>query len=62
MTRVLISMPEEFLDKIDKVAENESRSRSELIREALRTYINKSRVRDNATAIKNANILDALLE
>ena len=62
MARVLISMPEEFLDKIDKVAENESRSRSELIREALRTYINKSRVRDNATAIKNANILDALLE
>lgn len=62
MTRVLISMPEEFLDKIDKVAENESRSRSELIREALRTYINKARVRDNATAIKNASILDALLE
>ena len=62
MTRVLISMPEEFLDKIDKVAENESRSRSELIREALRTYINKSRVRDNAAAIKNASILDALLE
>ena len=62
MTRVLISMPEEFLDKIDKVAENESRSRSELIREALRTYINKARIRDNATAVKNANILDALLE
>ena len=62
MTRVLISMPEEFLDKIDKVAENESRSRSELIREALRTYINKARVRDNAAAIKNASILDALLE
>ena len=62
MTRVLISMPEEFLDKIDKVAETESRSRSELIREALRTYINKQKVRDNAAAIKNASILDALLE
>ena len=62
MTRVLISMPEEFLDKIDKVAENESRTRSELIREALRTYINKSRIRENANAIKNANILDSLLE
>ena len=61
MARILISMPEEFLGKIDKVAENESRSRSELIREALRSYINKQRVRDNAAAIKNANILDALL-
>lgn len=62
MTRVLISMPEEFLDKIDKVAEDESRSRSELIREALRTYINKSRIRNNAAAVKNAKILDTLLE
>lgn len=61
MARILISMPESFLDKIDKVAEDESRSRSELIREALRSYINKQRVRDNATAIKNASILDALL-
>lgn len=62
MARVLISMPEEFLDKIDKVAETESRSRSELIREALRTYINKQNVRNSATAIKNANILEALLD
>ena len=62
MARVLISMPEEFLGKIDKVAENESRSRSELIREALRTYINKQRVRDNVAATKNAKILDALLD
>ena len=62
MTRVLISMPEEFLDKIDKVAEDESRSRSELIREALRTYINKARIRENATAAKNATILESLLE
>ena len=62
MSKILISMPEEFLVKIDKVAENEQRSRSELIREALRSYINKQRVRDNATAIKNANILEALLD
>ena len=62
MTRVLISMPEDFLDKIDKVAEDESRSRSELIREALRTYINKSKIRENATAARNATILESLLE
>lgn len=62
MARVLISMPEEFLDKIDKVADGENRSRSELIREALRTYIYKNRVRDNVTATKNATILEALLD
>jgi hypothetical protein len=30
---------EEFLSRIDEVADGENRSRSELIREALRTYI-----------------------
>jgi CopG family transcriptional regulator / antitoxin EndoAI len=38
-TRVLISLPEKFLDEIDQLAEEEQRSRSELIREALRSYI-----------------------
>lgn len=61
MARVLISMPEEFLSKIDEVADGENRSRSELIREALRTYIHKQKVRDNAVAAKNADILEALL-
>ena len=62
MARVLISMPEEFLSKIDQVADGENRSRSELIREALRTYIHKQKVRDNAVATKNASILEALLD
>ena len=62
MARVLISMPEEFLSKIDQVADGENRSRSELIREALRTYIHKQKVRDNAIATKNAGILEALLD
>lgn len=62
MARVLISMPEEFLNKIDEVAGGENRSRSELIREALRTYIHKQKVRDNATSTKNAAILEALLD
>ena len=38
-TRVLISLPEKFLDEIDLIADEEQRSRSELIREALRLYI-----------------------
>lgn len=42
MARVLISMKDEFLKRIDEVAEREQRSRSELIREALRTYIRRN--------------------
>ena len=47
MARVLISMPEEFLSRIDEVAEGENRTRSELIREALRSYMYKSRVKSS---------------
>ncbi len=38
-TKVMVSFPEEFLTQVDEVAELEHRSRSELIREALRQYI-----------------------
>lgn len=62
MARVLISMPEEFLSKIDGVAEFENRTRSELIREALRTYMYKQKVKQNAVAAKNAEILETLLD
>jgi metal-responsive CopG/Arc/MetJ family transcriptional regulator len=62
MARVLISMPEEFLSRIDEVAEGENRTRSELIREALRTYIHKQRIKENAIAMKNASILETLLD
>jgi metal-responsive CopG/Arc/MetJ family transcriptional regulator len=62
MARVLISMPEEFLSKIDEVAETEQRSRSELIREALRSYINRTRIRNNALANRHASILETLLD
>ena len=61
MARVLISMPEKFLDEIDSVATNENRTRSELIREALRTYMYKSQIRNNAKAATNAELLEALL-
>ncbi len=62
MARVLISMPERFLDEIDSVAENENRTRSELIREALRTYMSRNRVRNTQKAQSNAQILEGLLE
>lgn len=61
MARVLISMPERFLDEIDSVALNENRTRSELIREALRTYMHRNQVRNVKRAEKNAELLEDLL-
>jgi CopG family transcriptional regulator/antitoxin EndoAI len=37
--KVMISIPEEFLNEIDKAAAEENRSRSELLREAARLYL-----------------------
>lgn len=61
MARVLISMQDEFLDRIDKVADIENRTRSDLVREALRVYMNKKIVTDKKRAYKHALLLDALL-
>lgn len=61
MARVLISMPEKFLDEIDTVASSENRTRSELIREALRTYMYRNQLRNSKKSVTNAEILDTLL-
>ena len=61
MAKVLVSMPDKFLNEIDNVATGENRTRSELIREALRTYMYKSQLRNNAKAATNAELLEALL-
>jgi len=37
--KILVSIPEKFLEDVDRVAAEEQRSRSELIREALRAYL-----------------------
>ena len=53
--RVLISMPDKFLNEIDQVANSENRSRSELIREALRQYMKSNNMNFNIdilTALK----------
>jgi CopG family transcriptional regulator / antitoxin EndoAI len=41
LSTVNISFSDELLKQIDKVAEDESRSRSELLREAARSYIER---------------------
>lgn len=59
--RVLISMPQKFLAEIDELADNENRSRSELIREALRTYVKRKSLIENTKADRDALLLESLL-
>ena len=54
-------MPERFLEEIDGLANSENRSRSELIREALRTYMYRNQVRNSKKAANNAQLLETLL-
>ena len=39
MAKIMISLPDKFLKKVDRTARAQGRSRSELIREALRTVL-----------------------
>ena len=43
--KVMVSFPEEFLEEVDQVAREEHRSRSELLREAMRLYMQTRRGR-----------------
>ena len=61
MARILISMPEDFLNKIGFVADGENRSRSELIREALRVYIQKQQRENLSHAQRDADLLESLM-
>ena len=40
MAKVMISLPDQFLKKVDRAARAQGRTRSELIRDALRTALN----------------------
>ena len=44
------------------MAQTEQRTRSELIREALRAYIKKARINSPKKAQENANLLENLLD
>ena len=43
MSKVMISLPDQFLSEVDQIAKSEQRTRSELIREALREYLRKGK-------------------
>lgn len=62
MAKVLISMPDEFLEKIDNVANSEQRTRSELIREALRGYLKRTNLFNSEINEKRAQILESMLD
>ncbi len=61
MAKILVTMPDDFLHKIDGVALNEQRSRSELIREALRTYMRRMYIKNPQKSETDAKTLESLL-
>lgn len=61
MAKILVTMPDDFLHKIDGVASNEQRTRSELIREALRTYMRRIAVKNPEKAENEAKTLEELI-
>lgn len=61
MAKILVTMPDEFLNRVDKLANGEKRSRSELIREALKTYMRKLSYSQIVSAKKNAKVLEELI-
>ena len=61
MAKILDTMPDKFLNQVDGLANDEQRTRSELIREALRHYMRRVSLRQSQKADENAKILDKLL-
>jgi metal-responsive CopG/Arc/MetJ family transcriptional regulator len=47
--RVMVSFPDGFLAEVDRIARDEHRSRSELLREAMRLYIEVRRGQRRST-------------
>lgn len=62
MAKILVTMPEQFLNKIDGLASIEKISRSELIRDALKMYMNRISNSQKKYASKNAEILESLID
>lgn len=61
MAKVLVTMPDEFLNKVDGLADSERLSRSELIRTALKNYMRKLSKNQIKNASRNAEILEDIL-
>ena len=59
-SKVMVSFPEEFLAQVDQVAREEHRSRSELLREAMRLYMERRQNQNTACRRDDPNIQRAL--
>jgi metal-responsive CopG/Arc/MetJ family transcriptional regulator len=57
--KVMISMSEDFLSEIDKIAKEEKRSRSDLLREAINLYL-KGR-KEQKIPIRNPRVKNAII-
>ena len=62
MAKVLVTMPDDFLNRVDGLAGSENLSRSELIREALKNYMRRLSKNQMENAVKNAQLLDEILK
>lgn len=62
MAKILVTMPDDFLHRVDGIASNEQRSRSELIREALRSYMKRMTIKNPQKAEEDAKKLESLLD
>jgi CopG family transcriptional regulator/antitoxin EndoAI len=64
MAKVMVSLPDEFLVEVDRVAQEEHRTRSELVREALRLYMavrqQPRRPADDARVLRAVKTQDSL--
>ena len=61
MAKILVTMPDDFLHRVDGIASNEQRSRSELIREALRSYMKRMTIKNPQKAEEDAKKLESFL-
>jgi metal-responsive CopG/Arc/MetJ family transcriptional regulator len=57
---ITISLPPRLLKKAERIAEQENRTTSELLREALRFYIDTSEVRRRATRERLFALIDKM--
>ena len=61
MAKILVTMPDDFLHRVDGISSNEQISRSELIREALRSYMKRMTIKNPQKAEDDAKKLESLL-
>ena len=60
MTRVMITVPDEFLAEIDSAASVQHRSRSELFREAMRQYLKGIPAQSTSSAQEAVGLIEDL--